>query len=828
MDHGQSYARNYNTEVVHDMIPILYSTITEGSVPSHYGVGSLTDCLSCKVTEERNGPFELVLEYPMEGVHADEIEPNKFIKAKPNFSQDPQLFRIYKVGKVLSGKFIVYAQHISYDLSGKIITSGTASSCSAACTLLTGQAGNFTITTNKSLNAPFKITEPSSVRSWFGGKAGSILDVYGPGEWEWDNYTATFKANRGADRDVYIRYGKNLTELSQEINIENLCTGVVPYYIDQDGNVTTGTKVNTGLVLDVPKDVAIDFTQDVNPDSGTAITTQLAALANRYINNNILTTMINSITLDFVQLSTITDRVDLCDTVHIIFEALGITGTAKCVRTEWDVLGDRYIKSTFGTVQTNIADTFVQVQKTANSAANRSYMAEAIAHATELITGNLGGYVILHDSNADSFPDEILIMDTADITTAEKVWRWNKNGLGYSGSGYAGPFSTLALTADGKIVADAITTGTLNADLIKAGVISDLNNKFAIDMLNGTSVLDQMKSKTSISVVTTGLADRIKMGYTNSSGTTVRLFHTDGTPIADLEASINGFGGLFLSGPSGVLVNPQAILQVDSNGGHLTLKAASGSPYVHLCDDNDNILATLYTIASGGSLELKEPNGNTQVSAWCSASGGQINLKEHGSDPGSAIYVKDENNTALVGIYTTTSGASFYLANRSTGMPRLSCSITSDGGSVSVGSNAQTVCYLFANSAGGGTMSLKNANNTFTITCSGDTGNITCVSLTQTSSRKVKKNIKPIKDARKILELEAVQFDYKDDVQGKNKRGFIAEDVEQVLPNLVSKATDEIPATLDYLQMIPYLQSVIKEQDERIKALEDKIKQIGG
>ena len=97
------------------------------------------------------------------------------------------------------------------------------------------------------------------------------------------------------------------------------------------------------------------------------------------------------------------------------------------------------------------------------------------------------------------------------------------------------------------------------------------------------------------------------------------------------------------------------------------------------------------------------------------------------------------------------------------------------------------------------------------------------MTLYQTSSRKVKKNIRPIEDAEKILDLEAVAFDYKDENQGTDKRGFIAEDVAEVLPNLVTPEKDGRPATLDYISMIPYLQSVIKEQEKRIKALEDKL-----
>lgn len=94
----------------------------------------------------------------------------------------------------------------------------------------------------------------------------------------------------------------------------------------------------------------------------------------------------------------------------------------------------------------------------------------AIDNATSIITGNSGGYVILHSSTGQKEPDEILIMDTADIKTAQKVWRWNRNGLGYSSNGYNGPYS-LAATSDGAIVADMITAGTFDGTLIKAGTV---------------------------------------------------------------------------------------------------------------------------------------------------------------------------------------------------------------------------------------------------------------------------------------------------------------------------------------------------------------------
>lgn len=94
----------------------------------------------------------------------------------------------------------------------------------------------------------------------------------------------------------------------------------------------------------------------------------------------------------------------------------------------------------------------------------------AIANSTALITGNHGGYVILHDSDGNGTPDEILIMDTDNIETAQKVWRWNKNGLGYSSTGYLGTYGT-AITADGSIVASFITSGLMRGDRIEAGTL---------------------------------------------------------------------------------------------------------------------------------------------------------------------------------------------------------------------------------------------------------------------------------------------------------------------------------------------------------------------
>lgn len=113
---------------------------------------------------------------------------------------------------------------------------------------------------------------------------------------------------------------------------------------------------------------------------------------------------------------------------------------------------------------------------------------QSILNATNAITGNNGGYVVVHDSNNDGKPDEILIMDSENISLATKVWRWNKEGLGYAynaaGNAYLGPYG-IAMTGDGQINASFITTGLLNAELIRIG-----DEKFGdyIHLENGTMI----------------------------------------------------------------------------------------------------------------------------------------------------------------------------------------------------------------------------------------------------------------------------------------------------------------------------------------------------
>lgn len=471
------------------MIPILYSSNETDF--SGGGVGFLSDCTRCVVTEERNGAYECEFSYPMDGRHYSEIEPDMIIKAKPNEMSDPQLFRIYRTSKPINGIVSFYCQHISYDLNVNVVDPFTLSGATAL-TALQGILNHcyyqhsFTAQSTLSFSEThdLKVDKPKPARMCLGGSEGSVLDLFG-GEYEFDNFNIKLHAARGQDTGVTILYGKNLTDITSDVNISNAYTAVYPYAVDEerDGLYTLTEKViETGNTnFGEPRVLSLDLTEKFSLPDEEITETKLRNLANAYITNNHISDVKQNIEISFVQLwqtpeykdIALLQRVGLCDTVTVRYSKLGVSVKAKVIKTVYNALTEKYEKIELGKAKSNfgmtLKESVEQIEK--EVIRNKSAMQKAIENATRLITGQNGGYVVMN-ATADGHPYEILIMNTDNIQTATKLWRWNLGGLGYSSTGYNGQYGT-AITMDGAIVADYITTGTLNAGLIKTGIIED-------------------------------------------------------------------------------------------------------------------------------------------------------------------------------------------------------------------------------------------------------------------------------------------------------------------------------------------------------------------
>lgn len=368
--------------------------------------------------------------------------------------------------------------------------------------------------------------------------------MYG-GEYEWDNWDVHLWNNRGADHGVTLRYGKNITDVKQEENIDNTITGIVPYWtggedevVYYNGVVSADTADNFPYHLSVPHDFSSDF-----QDKPT--TEQLRLAAQRYILRNQIGIPTINIKVSFVALWQTEEykdvaplqRVKLCDYVTIYFEKLGITAKAKVVKTVYDVLNERYDSIQLGEAKTDFASYVVGLERGAEVtaaavASNRNQvsaqidralvtfeetMHEAIESATDEIIGAKGGNIVTH-LNAQNQPYELLITDNVDLSMARNIWRFNIGGFGFSKNGYNGPY-TLAITQSGAIVADFITVGTLTANIIRAGILRDLNNKNWWNLNTGEMVISGQ-----LNAATGSFSGQIKGG-------TIQIGGTDAAPI---------------------------------------------------------------------------------------------------------------------------------------------------------------------------------------------------------------------------------------------------------------------------------------------------------
>lgn len=461
------------------MIPFLFES-TETQFTSH-GLGPLSDATVCHVTEVLNGQYELYMSYPFSGIHADDLAERKFILASPNDDDDPQPFRIYKISPQSDGeKYIINAQHLSYDLSGYPVAPFSATGVTPS---LTGLVANsmvtnpFTVWTDIS-NTETQYTQsvPMSFRACLGGTDGSILARF-RGEYKWDKYIVRLYAHRGSDNGVSIRYGKNLESFKNERTTEASYTGCLAYWKDSDGNLVTGSIQHVEDYQNFPTekifmlDASSDF--DEQPEA-----TDLDTRAAEYIVDNALGVPFgDTITVSFVALwqteeyknIAVLEHVALGDTVHVLYRDYNVA--MEVIETIYDSIGERYTSIKLGTKKASFGSTIKQVaqsgvQQSIDEAT--SMMQEAIEHAGDVLSGGTGGHIYIN-RNADGEPNEIYILENDTREDSQHQLRMNYAGIAFTAD-YGNTWNS-AWLLDSTFYADFITAGTFNGNLIQAGSI---------------------------------------------------------------------------------------------------------------------------------------------------------------------------------------------------------------------------------------------------------------------------------------------------------------------------------------------------------------------
>lgn len=626
---------------------VIFSANEETNDYSTQGEGLLTDITFGKVTGGLTDATSLQMQYPINGVNADLIEENKILLTKINEFQDNQRMRITSVKKSLNGRmYDIKAEPIFNDIRRYFVpevgNKEVVTDPQGAWNLLKAAAvppvpSRFTYLSDLTSEGRFFI-QSANVLEALGGTDGSLLDTFG-GEYIRDNNTLHAYKQFGDKNVSYLTYGKNIEGLDMEVNIENIVIGIFPYVsrnVDGvDKLITLDEKIlkyDTGDTFPNGRIEPVDFSENFEDDV-TPTQDQIRALATTYMNqavNSEKSKPLINVKVDFLELSHYSEyydfqqlvRIGLGDVVNIYYPPMNVDVESRVIKYEYDMVKGQYSKLELGKVkanfytklQDNIKDVEDQINNDVDFSGIYDAIDDAIQDASDKITGNQGGNVVLSPS---TMPEEILIMDTADKATAKDVLRLNKSGIGFSRDGYNGTYKT-AWTIDGQFNADYITAGTLRAINIQGvkisgSVFESAGADFTIRIDNGTiSFIKKSDNTTAFTMK----AQYPSAGTANSVG--FILGDRQGT-FSVTKAGDKDFSHAIFFSDSGFSVRNQGKASFDPYWS-ISSSVESSSP------KNYGTIANHDYSSGNGNMEISQGNGGKNTLVWLRDGGMKVAL----------------------------------------------------------------------------------------------------------------------------------------------------------------------------------------------------------
>lgn len=379
------------------MKPILYPRSYTTFIGN--GVGVLSDVLYCRSTEVLNGSYEIELQVPRNGNHADAIDVDCVIRVKANYDDDPQPFRIYSVEKDYDGYITVKAAHLTYDTAGIPILPFKVTKLADAVDKMNENRkvnfdSDFKMTADFDLDGDLEVTSPSSFRYLLGGSDNTIQAVYG-GDYHYDEYTVELLAQRGVAKGICFRYSKNITGFEHEINSEDLYSAVFGYWKKSGENGKEDTVIYSDIfevenVLPYDKILIVDASDKIkNEDNSDVTEAQLNEFMEQYIADNSLGIPKYEMKIDYAENNSII-QVNLGDYVGVLFPDYGINQQARVTKVVFDCLLERNESIEIGieekeNVSSNVAKTSNDTQQLSSSVA--SNLAGIASDISKLMNG---------------------------------------------------------------------------------------------------------------------------------------------------------------------------------------------------------------------------------------------------------------------------------------------------------------------------------------------------------------------------------------------------------------------------------------------------------
>lgn len=538
------------------MIPKLFNANETDKYFLNNGIGRLSDAISCEVTEERNGMFELEMQYSTTGIHYEDLVVGNIIVVRANEDERAwQAFDIYEITKPINQIVTVRAQHISYRLSYIPVAPFASHGIRETLQLLKSNSledNPFTFsTTISNTESTYNQLTAASLRSRLGGVEGSVLDVFG-GEYLWDNYAVNLYSSRGMDRGVQLRYGKNITDLSQEESLESTITGALPIWSDSENDINImgdiQYKSNAGDYA-YKRTVVLDLSDQYDTAPTVSIMNQAAqqwlATLTGLPKTNIKVSFVNLSDFDN---QNILEQVHLCDTVTVIYTPLNISFKAKVIKTVYDVLEERYTSVEIGEARSSIAKTIsdnigdiseaITAGKKAISVSQKvdrevGTITSTVASVQEIAEGNTSSIEQL-STQIQQTASDVSIQITSAIANADLVTSDTLNetteginsalaGLQNESDNQAAQLNSLVMTI--RATQNGIEIGKSNSRIQAIYGNSDL--KF-IDTQNNDEVkawmdADKGLGATELQLGSSTIANRRWRIYPNDSGTILKF-----------------------------------------------------------------------------------------------------------------------------------------------------------------------------------------------------------------------------------------------------------------------------------------------------------------
>lgn len=434
---------------------------------------------------------------------------------------------------------------------------------------------------------------------------------------------------------------------------------------------------------------------------------------------------------------------------------------------------------------------------------NNDYKNE-IQDSVQKITGNKGGYIVLRDSDNDTFPDELLVMDTSDYMTAQNIWRFNKMGFMHSNGGYDGFGTNIAITMDGKINADYISAGTLKGIRIEAaqGIIGGWN------IVNYGLLKTNGENKLGIQAEAEDESDIFKTFFVDYGGKEKFYVKNDGKLYA-IDATISGAITATSGDIAGFLLSNNRMVSDDGNGRYSAeIRGYNFDQYHTFIQVNDEKQAygTRYpfVVQYDGSVYA---NNLTISSVYTN----RKLVIENGDFYADTVIF---NNSPYCEILWDTSHAFFTMHCKNN-------DIKIDGRSATIAGSV----YMpdVAEYAITSTLKILSLTN----------GKGKVVTEASISSKRYKKNITDINlekyNVQKLYDLKIKQFEYKPEfaehvpIKGE-QIGIIAEDVKELFPNACLYNLDGQVENWSERILIPAMLKLIQEQHTEIENLKRIVK----